>query len=166
MRDLRSFIADHRDSVWRIAETVAARHELTALQHELDRIGRYPILLAERISDLAGRPSGIPVVTNLTASRISRDRVRKIRFFQPQSYLSIDYAAQEVEHYALGPGPNGTPAITGGKLEVERDEPLRRELEDFVTAVRTGRPPQVTGEQGRAALALAAEIVERMAHVR
>lgn len=69
MRDLRSFIADHRDSVWRIAETVAARHELTALQHELDRIGRYPILLAERISDLAGRPSGIPVVTNLTASR-------------------------------------------------------------------------------------------------
>lgn len=105
-------------------------------------------------------------IANLTASRISRDRVRKIRFFQPQSYLSIDYAAQEVEHYALGPGPNGTPAITGGKLEVERDEPLRRELEDFVTAVRTGRPPQVTGEQGRAALALAAEIVERMAHVR
>ena len=43
---------------------------------------------------------------------------------------------------------------------------LRRELEDFVEAVRTGRPPQVTGEQGRAALALAAEIVERMAHVR
>ena len=105
-------------------------------------------------------------IANLTASRISRDRVRKIRFFQPQSYLWIDYAAQEVEHYALGPGPNGTPAITGGKLEVERDEPLRRELEDFVTAVRTGRPPQVTGEQGRAALALAAEIVERMAHVR
>ncbi|MFN7977047.1 MAG: Gfo/Idh/MocA family oxidoreductase [Vicinamibacterales bacterium] len=105
-------------------------------------------------------------IANLTASRISRDRVRKIRFFQPQSYLSIDYAAQEVEHYALGPGPNGTPAISGGKLDVTRDEPLRRELEDFVTAVRTGRPPQVTGEQGRAALALAADIVERMAHVR
>ena len=105
-------------------------------------------------------------IANLTASRISRDRVRKIRFFQPQSYLSIDYAAQEVEHYALGPGPAGTPAITGGKLDVVRDEPLRRELEDFVTAVRTGRPPQVTGEQGRAALALAADIVERMAHVR
>lgn len=105
-------------------------------------------------------------IANLTASRISRDRVRKIRFFQPQSYLSIDYAAQEVEHYALGPGPAGAPAITGGKLEVVRDEPLRRELEDFVEAVRAGRPPQVTGEQGRAALALAAEIVERMAHVR
>jgi predicted dehydrogenase len=105
-------------------------------------------------------------IANLTASRISRDRVRKIRFFQPQSYLSIDYAAQEVEHWTVGPGPNGGPAITGGKLEVERDEPLRRELADFVAAVRTGRPPQVTGAQGREALALAAEIVERMAHVR
>ncbi len=105
-------------------------------------------------------------IANLTASRISRDRVRKIRFFQPQSYLSIDYAAQEVEHWTVGPGPNGAPAITGGKLDVERDEPLRRELDDFVTAVRTGREPQVTGVQGRAALALASEIVERMHHVR
>jgi len=105
-------------------------------------------------------------IANLTASRISRDRVRKIRFFQPQSYLSIDYAAQEVEHWTLGAGPAGTPAITGGKLEVPRDEPLRRELEDFVAAVRDRRPPTVTGDQGRAALALAAEIVERMEHVR
>jgi len=105
-------------------------------------------------------------IANLTASRISRDRVRKIRFFQPHSYLSIDYAAQEVEHWTLGPGPVGTPAITGGKLEVPRDEPLKRELEDFVAAVRDRRPPTVTGDQGRAALALAAEIVERMEHVR
>ena len=105
-------------------------------------------------------------IANLTASRISRDRVRKIRFFQPQSYLSIDYAAQEVEHWTLGPGPAGTPAITGGKLDVPRDEPLKRELEDFVTAVRDERAPAVTGDQGRAALALAAEIVERMEHVR
>ena len=104
-------------------------------------------------------------IANLTASRISRDRVRKIRFFQPQSYLSIDYAAQEVEYWTLGAGPAGTPAITGGKLEVPRDEPLKRELEDFVAAVRDGRAPTVTGDQGRAALALAAEIVERMEHV-
>lgn len=105
-------------------------------------------------------------IANLTASRISRDRVRKIRFFQPKSYLSIDYAAQEVEHWTLGSGPAGTPAIAGGKLDVTRDEPLGRELRDFIEAVRTGRPPEVTGEQGRAALALAADIVERMAHVR
>ncbi len=105
-------------------------------------------------------------IANLTASRISRDRVRKIRFFQPQSYLSIDYAAQEVEHWTLGAGPAGTPAINGGKLDVPRDEPLKLELEDFVAAVRDRRPPTVTGDQGRAALALAAEIVERMEHVR
>ncbi len=104
-------------------------------------------------------------IANLTASRISRDRIRKIRFFQPQSYLSIDYAAQEVEHWTLGPGPAGTPAITGGKLDVAREEPLKRELEDFVAAVRDRRAPAVTGDQGRAALALAAEIVERMEHV-
>ncbi|MGE0814745.1 MAG: Gfo/Idh/MocA family oxidoreductase [Vicinamibacterales bacterium] len=104
-------------------------------------------------------------IANLTASRISRDRVRKIRFFQPQSYLSIDYAAQEVEHWTLAPVPGGRPAILGGKLDVARDEPLKRELEDFVGAVRDGRPPAVTGEQGRAALALATHIVERMANV-
>lgn len=105
-------------------------------------------------------------IANLTASRISRDRVRKIRFFQPQSYLSIDYAAREVERWTIGPGPQGKPAIQGGKLEVENDEPLRAELADFVSAVRDNRAPAVTGEQGRAALALAASIVEQMAHVR
>ena len=105
-------------------------------------------------------------IANLTASRISRDRVRKIRFFQPQSYLSIDYAAQEVEHWTLGGGPAGRPEIQGGKLDVLKDEPLRRELEDFVLAVRDGRAPRVTGEQGRDALRLATTIVERMHHVR
>ena len=54
------------------------------------------------------------------------------------------------------------PTIEGGKLEVARDEPLKRELEDFVDAVRDGRAPAVTGEQGRAALALADRIVDRM----
>ena len=105
-------------------------------------------------------------IANLTASRISRDRVRKIRFFQPHSYLSIDYAAQEVEHWTLGQGPSGTPAIQGGKLDVTKDEPLRCELEDFVQAVRDRRPPRVTGEQGRDALRLATTIVERMHHAR
>ncbi len=105
-------------------------------------------------------------IANLTASRISRDRVRKIRFFQPQSYLSIDYAAQEVEHWTLGGGPAGRPEIQGGKLDVTKDEPLRCELEDFVQAVRNDRAPRVTGEQGRDALRLATTIVERMHHVR
>ena len=63
-------------------------------------------------------------IANLTASRISRDRVRKARFFQRDSYLSIDYASQEAEIYRLV-AQNGRPGIQGGKLDVQRDEPLR-----------------------------------------
>jgi predicted dehydrogenase len=103
-------------------------------------------------------------IANLTASRISRDRVRKIRFFQPAAYVSIDYAAQDVEVWRLVRRDGGAPSIEGGKLDVERDEPLKRELEDFVAAVRDRRPPAVPGDDGRAALALAAEIVEQMKH--
>jgi predicted dehydrogenase len=101
-------------------------------------------------------------IANITASRISRDQVRKIRFFQRNTYLSIDYRAQEVEAWRLVPQEGGLPRIEGGKLEVERDEPLRRELADFVGAIRERRPPGVTGAQGRAALVLANEIVARM----
>jgi predicted dehydrogenase len=101
-------------------------------------------------------------IANLTASRISRDQVRKIRFFQRERYVSIDTAAREVEMYQLMPQPEGVPKIGGGKLQVPGDEPLQAELEDFVAAVREQRAPAVTGEQGRAALALAVRIVELM----
>jgi predicted dehydrogenase len=103
-------------------------------------------------------------IANLTASRISREPVRKIRFFQQDAYVSIDTAAQEVEMWRLVPQPAGLPKIGGGKLEVAGDEALKGELEDFLGAVRDGRPPAVTGEQGRAALALATRIVELMGH--
>jgi len=102
-------------------------------------------------------------IANVTASRISRDRVRKIRFFQPDAYLSIDYAAQEVEMYRLVRGAEVRPGIEGGKLDVPREEPLVRELTDFLAAVREGRQPLVTGEDGRRALELAQRITERMA---
>jgi predicted dehydrogenase len=101
-------------------------------------------------------------IANVTASRISRDRVRKARFFQPESYVSIDYAAQELEVYRLLPTNGGRPTIQGGRVEVTNDEPLRRELADFVEAARTGRPAAVTGYDGRAALALATRVAEAM----
>ena len=101
-------------------------------------------------------------IANITASRISRERVRKIRFFQPDAYLSIDYAAQDVEMYRLVRG-DGRPTIEGGKLEVVHEEPLRRELADFLDAVRRGRRPLVSGEDGRRAIVLAQRITERMA---
>ena len=102
-------------------------------------------------------------IANLTASRISREQVRKIRFFEREKYVSIDSLAREVEMYQLVPQPGAAmPSINGGKLSVPGDEPLKGELEDFLGAVRDRRPPAVSGEQGRAALALAVRIVELM----
>src|SRR5262252_2169974 len=100
-------------------------------------------------------------LANLTASRISRDRVRKIRFFQPEAYLSIDYATQKVEKFTLS-RLLGVPRIDGGSVPVTREEPLARELADFVDAVRLKRPPLVDGAQGKRALALAKAITDKI----
>ena len=102
-------------------------------------------------------------IANLTASRISRDTVRKIRFFQPMAYVSIDYAAQKVEMWQLVKRDGARACIEGGDVPVTAAEPLRCELVDFVEAVRSGRPALVTGADGRRALALAEQITERMA---
>ena len=100
-------------------------------------------------------------IANLTASRISRERVRKARFFQNDAYVSIDYAAQELEVFRLVKnGPR--PIIHGGKVDVVNEEPLRRELADFVEAVRSGRQPGVTGRDGRLALELATRVAHTM----
>jgi predicted dehydrogenase len=101
-------------------------------------------------------------IANITASRISRDRVRKIRFFQPDAYISIDYAAKEVEAYRLARREGERPGIEGGKLPVAQNEPLALELADFVAAVRDKRPPMVTGEDGRRAVALAEAITSKI----
>jgi predicted dehydrogenase len=102
-------------------------------------------------------------IANVTASRISRDRVRKARFFQHDAYISIDYAAQEVEMYRLVPTNGGRPAIQGGRVDVVAQEPLARELADFVAAIRQRRQPAVTGADGRAALALATRVSDLIA---
>ena len=85
-------------------------------------------------------------IANLTASRISRDRVRKARFFQ-HGLLRLDRlrGAGGRGLSAALPPDDGRPRIQGGKLDVANDEPLRRELADFVDAARTGAPPGVTG---------------------
>jgi predicted dehydrogenase len=100
-------------------------------------------------------------IANVTASRISREKVRKVRFFQRESYVSIDYASQEAEIYRLV-AQNGRPVIEGGKLDVTREEPLRAELADFADAVRQRREPGVSGTAGRNALALATRVAQAM----
>ena len=98
-------------------------------------------------------------VANLTASRISTDRVRKIRIFQSESYLSIDSAMQELVHYRLE-REDGAARIVQVPSVVEKDEPLRAELMDFVQALASRRRPLVSGEDGLAALQLAEMVVQ------
>jgi predicted dehydrogenase len=102
-------------------------------------------------------------IANLTASRISRDKVRKIRCFQPDMYVSIDSGAQELEVWRLRHPPEGRPAIEGGPVAVAAGEPLQKEIADFVEAIRSRRQPRVTGQAGRRALALATDVAAAIA---
>jgi predicted dehydrogenase len=98
-------------------------------------------------------------VANLTASRVSAERVRKLRAFLPSRYYSLDYHAQEIRGYRLVEGDGGR-RILPDDLEVVRAEPLKRELEAFAAACRGERVPLVDGRAGRQALATALAVVE------
>jgi len=104
-------------------------------------------------------------VANFTASRVSTERVRKIRFFQPRQYVSLDYSRQDVLLFSVGeegqiPGtPSVNPQIKVAKLPIVAEEPLQAELRSFLDSVRTRSQPLVSFEDGRRALALALDIV-------
>lgn len=97
-------------------------------------------------------------VANLTASRVSSDRVRKLRVFLNQSYYSLDYQDQEIKGYELA-SESGQRGIRPVALEVEKAEPLRVELRHFLAACAGRVGPLVTGAQGRRALATALDIL-------
>lgn len=101
-------------------------------------------------------------VANVTASRVSSERVRKLRFFQPNDYVSIDYAEREVSLVSLLPPSPGDdrPQIASRKLEVEEVEPLKAEISSFLAAARGEHPPVVSGEDGRRALDVAVQVLE------
>ncbi len=98
-------------------------------------------------------------VANLTASRVSSERARKLRAFLPNRYYSLDYQAQEIKGYRLE-GTGGERRILPDDLPVERAEPLKRELESFLAACRGEDAPRVDGAQGRRALETALAVVE------
>ena len=114
-------------------------------------------------------------VANFTASRVSTERVRKLRLFQPHQYISVDYARQDLIVIAVD--PTASPALLAGAVEragplppgltlekpsVTPGEPLRLEIESFLESVRTRSTPAVRGQEGRDALALALEIYAAM----
>jgi len=139
--------------------------------HDLD------ILLAlvdEPVTEI--RATGIPVLTdkvdiaqarldfasgavaNVTASRVSTERVRKLRFFQHHEYISVDFTRQDALRVRVKePGPQ--PKFDFTTLAAEREEPLRAELRAFLEAVRTRRTPLVDGPAGRRALELADRVM-------
>ena len=117
-------------------------------------------------------------VANFTASRVSTEKVRKLRFFQPHQYVSIDYARQDLlvidvsraapteTSAVLAAAFTAAPGFPGLRIEkpqVRPGEPLRLEIESFLEAVRTRSAPRVSGEDGRTALALALDINAAMA---
>jgi len=119
-------------------------------------------------------------VANFTASRVSTERVRKLRLFQPHEYLSIDYGRQDLiairvdeqiaaalEHLSRNSAaaaaiPSGSPGVEITKPPVTPGEPLRAEIEEFLRAVRTRTAPAVTIGDGSRALGLALAIHQRI----
>jgi predicted dehydrogenase len=98
-------------------------------------------------------------VANVTASRVSTERVRKMRFFQQHEYISLDYARRDALRIGVKrPGPE--PEFAYEKLPAPTVEPLRAELEAFVEAVKTRVAPKTDGAAGRAALELASRVME------
>jgi predicted dehydrogenase len=121
-------------------------------------------------------------VANFTASRVSTERVRKLRFFQPHQYLSLDFARQDLlmidvtaaagmdpvqlaalAQLAQQAGQHPSAGLSLKKVQVELGEPLRLEIASFLHSVRTRGTPVVSAEEGRAALALALEINQAIA---
>ncbi|MBI1321136.1 MAG: gfo/Idh/MocA family oxidoreductase [Candidatus Hydrogenedens sp.] len=103
-------------------------------------------------------------VANLTSSRVSLEKMRKIRIFEDNAYVSTDYSAQEVVVYrkkpgAIPEGANPMEHIEIQPLDVKKDEPLKLELASFIECVRTGTRPVVSGEDGVRALRLARDIL-------
>ena len=96
-------------------------------------------------------------VANLTASRISRDKVRKIRIFQEDAYLSLDYQRQNGYMLRMNKG-----AIKRQRVKVVKGEPLQRELAAFIDCARSGLQPRVTGHEAAAALDLALKITKQI----
>ena len=121
-------------------------------------------ILSEKV-DIANVRMQFPggCVANLTASRVSTERVRKLRLFQPHEYISLDYTRQDAVRFTVKP-----PLSIGyAPLAVAKDEPLRLELESFFHSVVSRSIPRVTGQQALAALEVAQDILDKIeAHAR
>ncbi len=116
-------------------------------------------ILSDKV-DIANARLAFPTgcIANLTASRVSTERVRKLRLFQPHQYISLDYSRQDVAVFEV----TAERQIGFRRLEVARDEPLRLELEAFLECVRTRSRPLVGGQEALRALEVALGVVAKI----
>jgi predicted dehydrogenase len=157
---------------------------LSLVDSEVEEIRAVGLPVLSRTTDIANVRVAFAngSIANFTASRVSTERIRKLRFFQPHQYLSLDFARQDlllidvtaaagltdaqlaalIERHSKPEAPGEPKHPTAGlnlsKIPVAPGEPLRLELESFLASVRTRRPPIVTAQAGRRALALALDI--------
>ncbi|MDE0033377.1 MAG: Gfo/Idh/MocA family oxidoreductase [Deltaproteobacteria bacterium] len=101
-------------------------------------------------------------VANVTASRVSMKRERKIRFFQSDTYISLDYDAKTAEVYRMEDRSQGWAGIRGQMIATENGDALRDQIESFLESVATRKEPVVSGEDGLHALQIASAISERL----
>lgn len=104
-------------------------------------------------------------VANITASRVSNKTIRKLRIFQRDTYLSIDFANKElgvtcVDQDSLG--PQGFPQIITSKMQFPNSDPMLSQIRSFLSAVLYGHPPEVTGDDGKRALWVAQNIIDQI----
>ncbi len=167
------FIESHRLGPF-VGRGVDVHVILDLMIHDLDIILS---LVRSPLTDI--RAVGVPVLTpnidiantrlefadgcvaNVTASRVSKDAMRKLRIFQPDAYFSLDYQKQEViMARRVSGGPEaGLPAIDIQTLPIEKEEPLKAQLSAFLDSVATRRPPLVSGREGRDALRVALDVL-------
>ncbi len=106
-------------------------------------------------------------VANVTASRVTKDPVRKIRIFQADAYISIDYQERKISIYRKKSGESLIPGLPNIAVEVksfEQGDPLLDEIKAFVDAVKNGSEPVVSGEDGKRALEVAMQINQKLWH--
>lgn len=103
-------------------------------------------------------------VANITASRVGTEKIRKMRFFQPHDYVAVDYATKRASLSSLEP-PTATgawPGVHTRHFDIVDVEPLRAEIVSFLQSAREGKPPAISGLEGRNALSLALRTLERI----
>jgi predicted dehydrogenase len=149
---------------------------LDVMIHDLDMISWF---VESEIAEI--RAVGIPILTdkvdaanvrlefqngtvaNITASRVGAEKIRKMRFYQPNAYVAVDYVTKYAALTSLAPGAeNPLFGIRINRLEINDVEPLRAEIEAFVDSILDDKTPSVTGEDGRRALSLALGVLEKI----